>query len=186
MPELLGGHQFAIPDVNTLKTSNYTNAVGGIGWGARGAQYRCLYLNEATSLTIPAGQFVFLETGTAAVHSSNETRASLFQPFMVQTATSTLFWAGVAVSSARGGGLVIVQVGGPATLSFSASSAHVSANTGFFVPADTANMQSTDLVTASNAAVNPFYGAFGRMNPGYSSAQTTAVVYIVPAYLFQC
>lgn len=182
MPELIGGFQRAVGDVNTLKTSNYTNALGAIGFGARGEHYRVLYLNEATSLTMPAGNFVFLETATAAVHSTNNASATLFQPFICQSASDAAFWAGILQSSCRGQGLCIVQVGGPATVSFTgANTANVSAVTAGFVPAGVNHMVSTAVATG----LFPVIGAIGRMNPGYSSAQSTAVINIIPADIFK-
>lgn len=187
MPEYIGGHQFAIPDVNTLKTSNWSNALGGVGFGPRGEHYRVLYLNEAASVTVTAGQLVFLETGTAEMESTNtaESRAAQFQPWVIMTASGTANWAGVVASSAFGQGLAIVQVGGPVTLFFSgASTAHRSAQNAWFLPADTAgNMASTDLGTATNATVVPFLGAAARML-GYSVSGTSAVMNIVPPTVF--
>lgn len=174
---LVAGLRFAVPEIQNLKSDMWTNANGAAFFGPNGEMYRVAFMNEATSVTVPAGQIAFLETATAALNTSSTTRASLFLPWIVQTASGTDIIAGVWGSSARGGELGIVQVGGPAVITLTAT-AEASAQNAFFVNANATGWASA---VASDAKATALFGGLGKNWPGVQTSGSTVRVALIPA-----
>ena len=173
------GLRFAVPEINNIKSDGWTQANGAAFFGPNGEMYRVAFMNEATTVTVPTGQIAFLETATAALNTSSTTRASLFLPFIVQTASALDLIAGVWASSARGGELGIVQVAGPIVATLTAS-AEASAQNAFFANAG-ASVTAWASAVATDVKATPHLGGVGKNWPGAQTAVSTVRLALIPA-----
>lgn len=164
------GLRFAVPEINNLASTGWTDAIGARAYGPRGERYVVAFNDH--SVSFGASQVIFYKTAT----NSDSTQHLAFLPYNFGTADSgSGSCAGIMASSLASRSIGWVQCQGIFTASLT-SSAMASNAFSRFVAVNTASSgrwQVTAASTASDANVVPPLGVLAHNVPGTITAIST-------------